>query len=178
MSDDDAARAALRARQGAGARYDAATAPHDDLLLMRRGTAFFARKLNELSDADLDAPIPGESRRAIVARVSYEARDMAEALAAGAPALAAPEPSRLARGAGLPHRALRALFHHTEVHLNVVLRDLDDAAWDRAFGLPESADAALRALPLRRAQTLWRGALALGNGARPADLPPALRPGA
>ena len=47
---------ALRQRQGAGARYDAPNAPHDDLLLARRGAAYFARQLNRLDDTALDAP--------------------------------------------------------------------------------------------------------------------------
>src|SRR5277367_5455137 len=50
------ARTRLRERQGAGARYDAPTAPAADLLLARRGTAYFARQLNALSDIELDGP--------------------------------------------------------------------------------------------------------------------------
>ena len=49
------------------------------LLTARRGTAFFARKLNELRDADLDAPslLPGWTRRHVIAHVSYNARAIA-----------------------------------------------------------------------------------------------------
>ena len=59
------ARAALRELQGRGARYDAAAAPARELDWARRGTAYFARLLNNLSDEDLDAPsaLPGVSRR-------------------------------------------------------------------------------------------------------------------
>ncbi|WP_440589840.1 maleylpyruvate isomerase N-terminal domain-containing protein [Pseudarthrobacter phenanthrenivorans] len=49
------------------ARHDQTTDPVllDGLLQARRGTAFFARKLNELTDADLDGDslLPGWSRR-------------------------------------------------------------------------------------------------------------------
>jgi maleylpyruvate isomerase len=61
---EEEARALLRERQGAGARYDSPIAPARDLLWARRGTAYFARKLNELSDSELDAPsrVAGWSR--------------------------------------------------------------------------------------------------------------------
>lgn len=58
---DLAAREALKARQGKGARYDAPNAPAEDLLLARRGTAHFARKLMELPDAELYAPRPSRA---------------------------------------------------------------------------------------------------------------------
>ena len=46
--EDIAARKALHARQGGGARYDAVTAPHDNLLLARRGLP--SRALRHLYD--------------------------------------------------------------------------------------------------------------------------------
>jgi maleylpyruvate isomerase len=49
------------------------------LLTARRGTAFFARKLSELSYDGLDAPslLPGWSRRHVIAHVGYNARAVA-----------------------------------------------------------------------------------------------------
>ncbi|MGB0411134.1 MAG: maleylpyruvate isomerase N-terminal domain-containing protein, partial [Pikeienuella sp.] len=78
-AEETAAREALRARQGKGARYDAPNAPHDDLLLARRGAAYFARKLAELNDADLNAPSlrAGWSRRHLIAHTGYHARAFA-----------------------------------------------------------------------------------------------------
>ena len=81
MSDPlEAARAALRERQGSGARHDAANAPHRELDWARRGTAYFARMLNGLSDADLDGPsaVPGSLRRVVVAHAGYHARALSE----------------------------------------------------------------------------------------------------
>ncbi|WP_373325284.1 maleylpyruvate isomerase N-terminal domain-containing protein [Paenarthrobacter ureafaciens] len=51
----------------------------EDLLQARRGTAFFARKLNELSDEELDGGtrLPGWTRRHLVAHVGYNARAIA-----------------------------------------------------------------------------------------------------
>ena len=61
----DDARAELRARQGAGARYDSAGAPARELDWVRRGTSYFARILNGLRDDEFDQPslIPGLSYR-------------------------------------------------------------------------------------------------------------------
>ncbi|AJE44889.1 maleylpyruvate isomerase N-terminal domain-containing protein [Celeribacter indicus] len=184
---DGAARAALKARQGKGARYDAARAPAEDLLLARRGTAYFARKLMELPDADLSGPsaLPGLTRAHVVARVSYAARHEAlalEALAGGdegsgvgaIPQLpeALPSPDLAAT---LPARALRHLFHHSAVHLNVCWRDLTDADWDRQITLPDGSITTPRTLPRRRARHIWQAAIDLANGARPQDIPKYLR---
>ncbi len=60
------------------ARTDLATDPGlvEELLQARKGTAFFARKLNELTDAELDGGslLPGWSRRHIVAHIGCNAR--------------------------------------------------------------------------------------------------------
>ena len=79
MSTLDQARAELRARQGRGARYDAPEAPAAALALARSGTAYFARKLNALSDADLYQPsqIPGQIRAHLICAVAYQARALA-----------------------------------------------------------------------------------------------------
>src|SRR5690606_34928742 len=80
--EEQAAHEQLRARQGRGARYDSAGAPASDLLLARRGTAYFARKLNELADTDLDLPSlrEGWSRRHLIAHIGYHARALAHAM--------------------------------------------------------------------------------------------------
>lgn len=176
---DRTAREALRARQGAGARYDAPNAPAEDLLLARRGAAFFARKLNELADADFDAPSlrDGWSRRHLVADVSYRARAMAIALKGLREELTDEEAEwrpDVVLAATLPVRALRYLYEHSDVHLNVEFRDLSPEDWERQVRLGEGAPVAVRALPLLRAKEIWRGAVDLGNGARKADMPAGL----
>lgn len=163
----------LKAKQGAGARYDAANAPADDLLGARRGTAFLSRKINELDDNALDLG----GRRRTIARICYEARAQAEAIAqlraekslAGV-RLNASE-AEIAQGATLPARALRHLFHHTCVHLNVEWRDLSDAEW--SLDLIDGISVA--SLPRLRARAVWQAALDLGNGARAVDVPEHLR---
>ncbi|WP_421906605.1 maleylpyruvate isomerase N-terminal domain-containing protein [Mameliella sp.] len=182
-AEEQAAREVLRARQGAGARYDAASAPAEDLLLARRGTAYFARKLAELSDSDLDAPSlrGGVRRRALIAEVGYHARALAQqvgALRAGdtvQPISPAAYRAEIAQGATLPVRALRSLVHHAAIHLDVEWRDLTDAGWTLSVPLQAGAVMPLRQTPRLRARVVWQAALDLGNGGRLADVPVELR---
>lgn len=178
----DAAREALMARQGPGARYDAPEAPAEALLMARRGTAYFARKLMELPDAALTGPSrePRETRARLVAGICYDARawcHLLEALAKGDTrplwASEAERSGRLDWGESLPPRALRSLFDHTRVHLDVTWRDLPGALWDRTIR-HDGADLPLRETPMLRARQLWQGALALDNGARQTDVPKAV----
>ncbi len=178
--EDRAARAALRARQGEGARYDAPAAPHDDLLLARRGTAYFARKLNELRDDDFFRPClrAGWTRAHLVAHVSYHARAMAHLMEMArtgteTPMHISPEArdAEIALGATLPPYALRSLFHHSEVHLNVEWRDLGDAAWEAELRMPDGALITARDVPLLRAREVWQAAIDLANGGRMSDVP-------
>ncbi|MCC5968643.1 MAG: maleylpyruvate isomerase N-terminal domain-containing protein [Pararhodobacter sp.] len=184
---DNAAREALRARQGRGARYDAADAPAEDLLLARRATAFFARKLNEIDDAGLALPAIGPNgwtRAHVVAAVGYDARHLALALeplcvaASGLPpethADALP-PLDLA--ATLPARALRHLFAHAAIHLDVCWRDLPGKGWSERVVDRQGNEIPVRDLPRLRALMLWRHVLALGNGASRRDVPSCLLAG-
>lgn len=186
MTALDEARAALQSRQGRGARYDAEAAPARELAWVRLGTAYFARKLNELSDQALLEPsaLPGLDRASIVAAVSYRARalaliaeqartgepvsDEAESFVPSDPAALAQE---IALAATLPARALRNLFQHSEIHLNVEWRDLDSAAWDRSAPGPDGQWPTPRACVGFRARDIWLAAIDLGNGGRFADLP-------
>lgn len=177
---DRLARAALVARQGAGARYDAANAPLDDLLLARRGTAYFARKLSELRDAELFAPTSNGARiRAeTVARVSYSARRQAMALEAircrrdvSAPdGQDDPLPS-LDLATTLPAHALRHLFQHSQIHLNVCWRDLAAEHWDLNAPTALGTNKKVRDLPRLRASEIWHAAIDLGNGGQTTDIP-------
>lgn len=184
-AEEQAARDALRARQGRGARYDAAEAPAEDLLLARRATSFFARKLNELSDAELLEGVgrsSEESRAFIVASVGYEARRMALALEplctvddADRPEAQADSLPSLELAATLPARALRHLFEHSAIHLNVCWRDLPGERWRAAVVGVSGEQLGVSDLPRRRSLTLWRRALSLGNGASLRDVPVSLR---
>lgn len=170
-----AAREALRARQGAGARYDAPNAPSEDLLMSRRGAAFFARKLNELTDADFDAPSLRDNwtRRHLVAHISYHARTVAIALKGMREGLTEEEAEwrpDVALAMTLPVRALRYLYEHSNVHLNVEFRDLRPEHWEAEIFM-DGRSIPVRSLPLLRAREVWIGAVHLRNGAGLRDVP-------
>lgn len=179
----DEARAALRERQGAGARYDAAEAPAEELGWARLGTAYFARLLNDLADDALDTPslVPGWSRRHVIAQVGYQARALTrltEWAASGTPqAMYASEAARrqeVEAGANLPTRALRGLFRHAAVHLDVEWRDLAGPDWDRALSLPDGTPVTARETAFMRAREIWLRAVDLDAGGSFLDMPPAL----
>jgi len=174
------ARAALRQRQGAGARYDAESAPAIELDWARRGTAYFARLLNGLGDADLDAPsrLEGVSRRHVVAHVGYHARKLSDIVSWARQGEGGPMTDPLLVDAGdviaratQPARALRNLFDHAGVHLNVEWRDLDDAQWDATVTDKDGRSLAVRETPWLRARTVWLCAVDLEAGGRLAEAP-------
>lgn len=176
----DDARRQLRARQGLGARYDSPNAPARELSWARLGAAYFARKLNELSDADLDAPslVAGWSRRHVISRVGYQARALArlvEAARTGIPTRPYEELEQrsweIEDGATLPARALRYLYDHAQIHLDVEWRDLDAQGWDRITTSDGIPPIVARETPWMRAQLIWLSAVDLDNGGSFADLP-------
>lgn len=153
----DAARQALIERQGKGARYDAPGAPAADLLKARRLTAQMARLLNDTTDAALyRAGQPSLAWR--IGLLSLEARRMGEAIAAhragqGVASLV-PDPAEVDFAAHLPPRALRHLFDHTRIHLNVEWREMSDADWAARMVPGGGPPVALADLPRLRAEAL------------------------
>lgn len=158
MSLEDA-RKELIERQGTGARYDAPGAPSDDLLAVRRLTSVLARLINDLPDSSLSK---GSETAQKVAQAALAARRLGEALAAiRTEAPPAPEgvalvvPAKDIRAAAtLPAHALRHLFDHTRVHLNVEWRDMTDSGWNRAVHVAQTGPVPVRSLPARHAAEL------------------------
>ncbi|WP_449282808.1 maleylpyruvate isomerase family mycothiol-dependent enzyme [Leucobacter sp.] len=173
----------LRARLGAGARYDAEHAPHEELLLARQGTASFLRRLQELPDADFDAPsaLEGWSRRHLIAHVGYNARGLARLVewartGVETPMYASSEQREreIVLGSTLPCRALRHLVEHSAVHLNVEWRDLADEQWDHRVVTAQGREVPVRETAWMRAREVWVHAIDLGNGGSFAELPATL----
>ncbi|WP_457962269.1 maleylpyruvate isomerase family mycothiol-dependent enzyme [Arthrobacter sp. D1-29] len=164
------------------ARTDQTTDPAilDALLQARRGTAFFARKLNELSDADLDGPslLPGWTRRHVTAHIGYNARALARLIEWAATGIETPMyPSPEARnqeiafGATLSPIALRNLFDHSAVHLNVEWRDLPAHAWHHKVKTAQGRIVPASETVWMRTREVWIHAVDLDNGATFADIP-------
>ncbi|MCD5343584.1 maleylpyruvate isomerase family mycothiol-dependent enzyme [Arthrobacter sp. AK04] len=146
----------------------------------RRGTAFFARKLNELADAELDGGslLPGWTRRHIVAHVGYNARAIARLIEWAAtgvetPMYASPEARNheIQFGATLSPIALRHLFDHSVVHLNVEWRDLPADAWHHKVKTAQGRIVPAEETVWMRTREVWMHAVDLDNGATFNDIP-------
>jgi maleylpyruvate isomerase len=164
------------------ARQDQTTDPEllSALLQARRGTAFFARKLNELSDAELDGDslLPGWSRRHVTAHIGYNARAIARLVEWAATGVETPMyPSTDVRdheidfGATLSPIALRHLFDHSAVHLNVEWRDLPEDAWHHKVRTIQGREVPATETVWMRTREVWMHAVDLDNGATFADIP-------
>lgn len=164
------------------ARHDLTTDPHlqQALLQARRGTAFFARKLNELTDEALDGPslLPGWTRRHIAAHVGYNARAIARLMEWAATGAEIPMyPSPTARnqeidfGATLSPIALRNLVDHAAIHLNVEWRDLPENKWGNQVKTAQGRTVPASETVWMRTREVWLHAVDLDNGATTADIP-------
>ncbi|MEW1811995.1 maleylpyruvate isomerase family mycothiol-dependent enzyme [Pseudarthrobacter phenanthrenivorans] len=164
------------------ARHDQTTDPVllDGLLQARRGTAFFARKLNELTDAELDGDslLPGWTRRHVVAHVGYNARAVSRLLEWAATGVETPMyPSVEVRnyeidfGATLSPIALRNLFDHSAVHLNVEWRDLPADSWHHKVKTVQGRTVPAEETVWMRTREVWVHAVDLDNGATFKDIP-------
>lgn len=150
------------------------------LLQARRGTAFFARKLNELSDAELDGAslLSGWSRRHITAHIGYNARAIARLVEWAATGVETPmyastevRDHEIEFGATLSPIALRHLFDHSAVHLNVEWRDLPEDAWHHKVRTIQGREVPATETVWMRTREVWMHAVDLANGATFADIP-------
>ncbi len=164
------------------ARHDLTTDPElqDALLQARRGTAFFARKLNELTDEQLDSDslLPGWSRRHIAAHIGYNARAIARLIEWAATGVETPMySSPTARnqeinfGATLSPIALRNLTDHAAVHLSVEWRDLPDTNWSHLVKTAQGRTVPASETVWMRTREVWLHAIDLNNGATASDIP-------
>lgn len=151
------------------------------LLLARRGSAFFSRKLAELSDAELYEPslLAGWTRAHVVAHVGYNARALTRLTEWAATGVETPMYASMQQrndeielGATLPAQALRNLSDHAIVHLNVEWRDLPAQAWANEVKTAQGRTVPVSETAWMRAREVWLHAIDLGNGASVDDLPP------
>ncbi|MCX7523305.1 maleylpyruvate isomerase family mycothiol-dependent enzyme [Microbacterium sp. STN6] len=165
------------------ARTDKVTDPGiaADLLLARRGSAYFSRKLNELHDDEYDGPslLPGWSRRHVIAHVGYNARALTRltewaATGVETPMYASPAQrnEEIEFGATLNVLALRNLSDHAIVHLNVEWRDLPAEAWSNQVRTAQGRVVPVSETAWMRAREVWLHAVDLDNGGRFEHFPP------
>jgi maleylpyruvate isomerase len=164
------------------ARTDQTTDPQllEGLLQARRGTAFFARKLNELSDTDLDGDslLPGWTRRHVAAHIGYNARAIARLIEWAGTGVETPmyastsgRDHEISFGATLSPIALRNLFDHSAVHLNVEWRDLPEDAWHHKVKTAQGRIVPAEETVWMRTREVWVHAVDLDNGATFTDIP-------
>lgn len=164
------------------ARYDLTADPQlqTELLTVRRGTAFWHRKVEELSDAQLDEPtlLPGWTRRHLIAHVGYNARAITRLVqwantGVETPMYASPEQRshEIELGATMPARALRNLNHHAAVSLNVEWRDTPQDRWNNEVKTAQGRTVPLTETVWMRTREVWLHAIDLNNGAPITDIP-------
>jgi len=155
----------------------------DELLLARRGTAFFARQLNQLTDIGLDGEslLPGWTRRYVVAHVGYNARALARLVEWGRTGIEMPmydsvdaRDTEIRFGATLSPIALRNLFDHSAVHLNVEWRDLAPSSWLAPVRTIQGREIPVSETVWMRSREVWLHAIDLDNGASFSQVPPAV----
>lgn len=164
------------------ARHDLATDPALEALLatVRRGTAFFGRILDELSDAELegDSLLPGWNRRHVVAHIGYNARAIVRLIewaGTGVETLMYDSPearnSEITHGATLSPIALRTLYDHSAMHLNAEWRDLRDAHWSHPVKTAQGRIVPASETVWMRTREVWIHGVDLNTGATFADIP-------
>lgn len=167
------------------ARTDNVTDPQlaGALLLMRRGQAYWARKLNELRDDEFDEPslLPGWTRRHVIAHVGFNARAVARLVEWARTGVETPmydsdtqRADEIAFGSTLPTEALRNLCAHAAVHLNVEWRDLPEEAWGHEVRTAHGRLVPASETVWMRTREVWVHAVDLDNGGSFTDFPGAL----
>ncbi|MEO8220758.1 MAG: maleylpyruvate isomerase family mycothiol-dependent enzyme [Specibacter sp.] len=164
------------------ARHDLTTDPglQEALLQSRRGNAFFARKLNEFPDDELDGDslLPGWTRRHVADHIGYNARAIARLIEWAATGVQTPMNfSPTARnpeidfGATLSPIALRNLTDHAAMHLSMEWRDLPDANWETQVTTAQGRTVPARKTVWMRTREVWLHAVDLNHGATISDIP-------
>ncbi|MFC9768199.1 maleylpyruvate isomerase family mycothiol-dependent enzyme [Rhodococcus jostii] len=150
------------------------------LLIARRGTAYFAQRLAELTDEQLSEPtgLAGWSRAHLLAHVGYNAAALCRLLdwaASGVetPMYASPEQRgrEIAEGATLSAAALRNLFDHAVARLDEKWRNLPASAWEAQVRTAQGRTVPVSETAWMRTREVWIHAVDLGNGGRFGDFP-------
>ncbi|SFN82065.1 maleylpyruvate isomerase family mycothiol-dependent enzyme [Mycetocola miduiensis] len=154
--------------------------PTAQLRLVHQGQAYFDRKLNALSDADLDAEsaLPGWTRRHVIAHVGLNARALANLAAWAATGVETPmynSPTQrnddIASAVLLPSEELRELSHSSASLLDAAWRNLEPDAWSHEVRSAQGKPIPASETAWMRAREVWIHAVDLNTGARFADFP-------
>lgn len=159
--------------------FDALVLP-ERLLIARRGTAYLARRIAELTDSDFDDAtlLDGWTRRHLVAHAAYNAVALCRLLdwavtGKETPMYASTEQRgrEIADGATLNAGALRNLFLHSCARLDEKWRHLPRAAWTETVRTAQGRQVPAEETVWMRTREVWIHAVDLDNGARFGDFP-------
>ena len=143
------------------------------MLVIRRGTTYFRRTLERLSDGEFDEAslLPGWSRRHVIAHVSYNADGICQLLnwarsGVETPAYASAEARarEIEIGATFDPPTLRKLCEDSAARLDRQCRDLPEEAWRAQIRVQGRVVPASTTL-WRRTREVWLHAVDLNNGA-------------
>lgn len=146
----------------------------------QHGTAYFAQRLAELSDDELDGAtlLDGWTRRHLVAHVSYNAAALCRLLDWAASGVETPMYESVARrnqeileGATLSPAALRSLFSHTAARLDQKWRALPEPALSAIVRTAAGRLVPAREVAWMRSREVWVHGVDLANGGRFGDFP-------
>jgi maleylpyruvate isomerase len=150
------------------------------LLIARRGTAFFAQHLAELTDEELDGDtlLDGWTRKHLVAHVGYNAAALCRLLDWAATGVETPmydsieqRAQEINEGATLSGAALRNLFDHTVARLGEKWRHLPTSAWAEQVRTAQGRTVPASETIWMRTREVWIHAVDLDNGAQFGDFP-------
>ena len=149
-------------------------------LIARRGTAFFAQRLAELTDDELESGslLDGWTRKHLVAHVGYNAAALCRLMDWAATGVETPMyPSaehrdrEIKEGATLSAAALRNLFDHTVARLDEKWRNLDASRWAAPVRTAQGRTVPASETVWMRTREVWIHAVDLDNGAQFGDFP-------
>lgn len=152
----------------------------EQLLIARRGTAYFAQRLADLTDTDLDGDtlLPGWTRRHLLAHVGYNAAALCRLLDWAATGVETPmyasteqRAREIDEGATRTAAALRNLFTHTAARLDEKWRNLPPTAWAAQVRTAQGRLVPATETAWMRTREVWIHAVDLAGNGRFGDFP-------
>lgn len=150
------------------------------LTLTRRGTAYFAQRLAELSDDELDqnSLLPGWSRRHLLAHVGYNAAALSRLMSWAATGVETPmyasseqRAREIDSGAQTDPATLRQFFRRTTSQLDHKWNELPDVAWSAEVRTAQGRQVPASEAVWLRAREVWVHAVDLATSGRFAEFP-------
>lgn len=151
----------------------------DDLRLVRQGTAFFAKILDELPDDDFVLPslLPDWSRSHVIAHVGYNARALHNLMEWASTGVEHPmygsaeaRDLEIEQGSTLSPHELRTLYRQSAADLDAAWAAMTDTGWNSEVRGRSGLIPASKTLWMR-SREVWLHAVDLDAGANFSDLP-------